>query len=346
MKGRVVILGQYSGREAAALIVDGQLEDLVIAAANPEPRSGAIYRAVVDRQMKGQGGVFVKLPEGRGFLRETGGLRPGQAIIVQVSGHAEPGKAIPVTTRLLFKSRFAIVTPGVAGRNISRRIRDAEERARLEALATGAMEGASPGLGLILRSAAERADGADLAQDIAAMRDLAEAVVADLSGGPELLVDGPAPHDLAWRDWAAPAPDEIAEGDSTFADHGIEEKVGALLLHEVPLTGGGTLVIEPTRAMIAVDVNTGADTSPAAGLKANIAAARALPRQLRLRGLGGQITVDFAPIPKRDRHALEQQLRSAFRAEGTETSLAGWTPLGNYELQRKRDRMPLSEVLK
>ena len=94
-----------------------------------------------------------------------------------------------------------------------------------------------------------------------------------------------------------------------------------------------------------VCVNSGLDTSPAAGLKANIAAARDLPRQLRLRGLGGQVTVDFAPMPKKDRGTLEQVLRAAFKGEGAETTLAGWTPLGCFELQRKRDRRPLAEIL-
>jgi Rne/Rng family ribonuclease len=105
------------------------------------------------------------------------------------------------------------------------------------------------------------------------------------------------------------------------------------------------MVIEPTRALIAVDVNTGGDTSPAAGLKANLAAARALPRAMRLSGLGGQVVVDFAPMPKNDRRRLEDALKAAFRKDGAETALAGWTPLGNFELQRKRDRVPLSEVM-
>ena len=56
------------------------------------------------------------------------------------------------------------------------------------------------------------------------------------------------------------------------------------------------MVIEPTRALVAVDINTGPDTSPAAGLKANIAAIRALPRELRLRGLGGQVVIDSCPL--------------------------------------------------
>jgi Rne/Rng family ribonuclease len=105
------------------------------------------------------------------------------------------------------------------------------------------------------------------------------------------------------------------------------------------------MMIEPTRALVAVDVNTGPDTSPAAALKANIAAARDLPRQLRLRGLGGQVVVDFAPMPKKERALVEQVLRAAFKADGAESSLSGWTTLGLYELVRKRDRRPLAEEL-
>lgn len=345
MKGRIVVLGEYRGREAAALIVDGRLEDLLIdsgEAAGFAP--GAILRGALDRPMKGQGGAFVKLPGGeKGFLRETKGLAPGKPVIVQVSGFTEAGKALPVTTRLLFKSRLCIVTPAAPGLNISRRIREAEDRARLEALAAAAMAGC--GFGLILRSAAAAAEDDAVAADIAATRALAEAVVADVTGGPELLVDAATPHEEAARDWADPAPDEVAEGAAAFARHGVEEMIDALLSPVLPLPGGGTMAIEPTRALVAVDVNTGADTSPAASLKANIAAARDLARQLRLRGLGGQVTVDFAPMPKRDRATLDQQLRAAFKGEAAETSLAGWTPLGNFELQRKRDRLPLAAIL-
>jgi Rne/Rng family ribonuclease len=177
------------------------------------------------------------------------------------------------------------------------------------------------------------------------MRELAEQVMADVTGGPELLVDAPGPHDEAWRDWADPAPDEVDEGAGAFARHAVDDMIEALVAPLVRMASGGVMAIEPTRALVAVDVNTGNDTSPAASLKANIAAARDLPRQLRLRGLGGQITVDFAPMPKRDRATLEQQLRAAFKGEAAETSLAGWTPLGNYELQRKRDRRPLAELM-
>ena len=287
--------------------------------------------------------MFVKLPEGSGFLRQTDGLAPGQPVIVQVSGPAEPGKALPVTTRLLFKSRLAIVTPGAPGLNISRRIKDEALRAELEALAASGMAGADEDLGLILRSAAALTEQDEIADDITAMRDLAQAVLADLAGGPELLVEGAGAHETAWRDWADPAPDAVIE--QGFAAENVLEMIDALLQTRVDLTGGGNMLIETTRALIAVDVNTGSDTSPAASLKVNIAAARDLPRQLRLRGLGGQIVVDFAPMPKKDRGILDQVIRAAFKSEAAETNLAGWTTLGLFEMTRKRDRWPLSGLL-
>lgn len=338
---RLVLLDTLQDRPAAALIVDGRLEDLAIDPITDAPIPGAIYRAVADRPMKGQGGLFVKLPQGSGFLRQTAGIAPAQRLLVQITGPAEAGKAYPVTLRLLFKSRYAIVTPNAPGLNVSRRIRDEELRAELEALAAAAMQGADETLGLILRSAAAEAEPDEVSQDITAMRELAEAVLADLTGPPELLVEGAGAHETAWRDWADPAPDDVYEGG--FADHGVLEMIDDLLAPRVAL-GEGHMMIEPTRALIAVDVNTGNDTSPAAALKVNIAAARELPRQLRLRGLGGQIVVDYAPMPKKDRAILDQVIRAAFKAE-TEVNIAGWTTLGLHEITRKRDRLPLRELL-
>ena len=344
MKGRILVMDEIAGRQAAALIVDGQLEEFALDPADDLVLPGAIYRAVADRPVKGQGGIFVKLPGGSGFLRQISGVAPGQRLLVQVTGPTEPGKAIPVTTRLLFKSRFAIVTPEAPGLNISRQIKDEDRRAELDALAKAGMAGADDRLGLILRSGCAGAEDVAIAEDVAAMRSLAEAVLADLAGGPELLVDGPSAHDLAFRDWLDPAVDDADTDPESFERHGVIEAVEALLAPRVTLDAGASLMIEPTRALVAVDVNTGPDTSPAASLKANIAAARDLPRQLRLRGLGGQVVVDFAPMPKRDRHILDQVLKAAFKAEG-ETNLAGWTVLGLYEMTRKRDRLPLTELL-
>ncbi len=342
MKGRRIVLDHVAGREAAALLVDGQLDDLLIEEGDA-PRPGAIFRGICDRPLKGQGGMMLRLPDGlTGFLRQARGLRPGQAMLVQVTGVAEDGKAVPVTDRVLFKSRFAIVTPGAPGLNISRRIAEDEERLRLRLIAEDVMEGADESTGLILRSSCEAASEDDIAEDIAAMRALAEAISADAEGAePEALTEGDGPHLLAWREWTAA---DVVTEPGGFEREGVLDQIEDLKSPRVA-TGEGSIFVEPTRALVAVDVNTGGDTSQAAALKANLAAARALPRALRLRGLGGQIVVDFAPMSKAHRKQLEQSLRGSFRNDPVETSLVGWSPMGLFELQRKRERPALAAIL-
>ena len=340
MKGRRIVLDHLGNREAAALLVDGQLDDFLIDADGPRP--GTVYRAIADRPVKGQGGMFLKTPGGPAFLRQIKGLAPGQSIIVQVSGYAEPGKALPVTQKLLFKSRYAIVTPDAPGLNISRSIKDEQERDRLLEIAHDALEGAE--VGLILRSSCANADAEEIAEDIANMVALAAEIAGDTGREMAVLAEGDGPHVLAWRDWTAPA--EVVTKPGGFALHGVLDALDVASGSALPVEGGAMIYIEPTRALVAVDVNTGADTSLAAGLKANLACARALPRALRVRGLGGQIVLDVAPMPKKDRRAFETALRQAFRSDDTETALVGWTPLGHYELQRKRARIPLSEVMR
>lgn len=348
MKGRMIVIDRLNGRVAAALIDDGRLTDLLIdPPAQAAPRPGAIYRAVADRPVKGQSGVILRLGDGQaGFLRQGKGISPGHVMLVQVNTHAEKGKASPVTTRLLFKSRYVIVTPDASGLNVARSIRDEPERERLQEVLHDAMLGAPDTTGAILRSAADGVDAAALTDDIAAMRDACTAVLAEATGdGPSLLLDAPAADYLAWRDWVDPDPDQVVDEDDSFETLDVWGLIDALRQPDVRLTQSASMAIEPTRALVAVDVNTGGDFSFAAGLKANLAAARDLPRQLSLRGLGGQIVIDFAPMGKKDRKSIESALRSALRKDSVETILVGWTPLGHFEMQRKRERVPLTELL-
>lgn len=346
MKGRQIVLGQIFGREAAALMLDGQLEDLILDPSGATPLSpGAICRARVDRLVKGQGGVFLRLPDGaRGYLRDRSGLREGQSLVVQISGSAEEAKAIPVSSRLNLRGRNLIVTPGAPGVNVSRRIRDDALRDTLVQLGTSALAGLTEPPGIVFRSIAADTPEDEIAAELDELLALALTVAGDREGAPELLLDAPEPADQAWQDWADPAPDSIADDDGAFESTGAADAVRQLLSPRVELGGGAWAEIEALRALVAIDVNTGSDHSPAAGLKANIALARDLPRQLRLRGLGGQIVVDFAPCPKRDRGTLEQVMRAAFRAESAETVLIGWTAMGLYEISRKRDRLPLARL--
>ena len=114
--------------------------------------------------------MFLKTPDGSAFLRQVKGLSPGQPLLVQVTGYAEEGKAIPVTQKVLFKSRYAIVTPDAPGLNISRSIRDDDKRDELMVIAKEVMDGRE--MGLIIRSCCVEASPEDIADDVEEWRSL------------------------------------------------------------------------------------------------------------------------------------------------------------------------------
>ncbi|CTQ51415.1 ribonuclease E/G [Jannaschia donghaensis] len=334
MKGTQIILGEHGGRRAAARMVDGQLDDLLIDADDDRPGIGAVFRAICDRPVKGQGGMFVRLGDGlTGWHRNAKGMAPGQIMLVQVTGYAEAGKAVPVTDRVLFKSRYCIVTPGAPGLNVARSLTDDEERDRLLEIAHDAVPDRD-GHGIILRTACEGIDEDALTDDLTRTWAMAMQVLGDGGTEAERLLDAPDAHTLAWRDWA---------GEDVSEDWDVAADALDLLRDPAVIGGAATFYIEPTRALTAVDVNT--PEGGAGGLKANLALAKVLPRQLRLRGIGGQIVLDLAPMSKKDRKAFESALRTAFRADPIETSLIGWTPLGHFELTRRRERRPLEDLL-
>lgn len=341
MKGRVLCLDRIGGRAAAALIGNGRVEDLLV---TPPPDAGlapeTILWGIADRPMKGIGGTTVRLPGGAsGFLRRDEVVRPGRPVLVQVTGWADSAKPVPLTTRILIKGRHGIATPGRPGLNLSRRIRDEAERARLGALAEAA--GLPADTGLILRTHAAGADSAEIAADLTRLRDLTEALARETApAAPRIVLAAPDAHALARREW--PDADEASGG---FAAHGVLEAIDGFLDPTVRLPDGAWATIEPTRAFVAIDVNTGADLSPAAGLKANLALARDLPRQLRCRGLGGQVVIDAAPCPKARRQLVEQEFTRAFASDPVETAFVGWTALGHIELRRKRERLPITALI-
>ena len=82
MVKRSIVLDHFKNLEASALVVDGVLQDFFIESDIPAP--GQIYRATVDRPLKGQGGYFLKTPDGSAFLRQGKGLAQGSCILVQV----------------------------------------------------------------------------------------------------------------------------------------------------------------------------------------------------------------------------------------------------------------------
>ena len=345
-KGRIVVLDEVNSKPAAALLVNGQIHDLLIEADNNLPKPEAIYRGRTTLPMKGQNGIILDIGNGqKAFLRNAKGIPQGTQMTVQVATHAEIGKATPVVNKLIFKSRYCIVTPDAPGLNIARSIKDDEERDRLLEIVHEVSTNRSNEYGLIIRSSAMDIDADAISDDINAMYDLADNVMSQTSGDPALIMPAPTAEMKAWRDWVNPDPDEVIKEINSFETMGIWDHIEKLKHSKSKLPNGASMIIEPTSAFVAVDVNTGNDFSLSAGLKANLAVAKELPNQLSLRGLGGQIIIDFAPSPKKDRKLIETALNSSFRKGKIDTVVVGWTTLGNFELQRKRERIPLSELL-
>lgn len=332
MKGAVIALDTWAGRDAAALMVDGQLEDIIVAPPPGTPALGTVFAGSAERPLKGTGGQFVRLPDGlKGFLK--GNAPQGRMLAVQVSGFAEPGKAVPVTTRLVFKSRTAILTPGAKARSVARSIKG-DAAVHLKSYASG-LE-LPEDVGVILRSAALEATPQQITEDVS--RSAAQVnLLSRLPQTPDLLIPGRSPGEWAECEWDPAALRDHKPG--SFERHGIVEALEAALTSETPLASGGSVVVENTRALVAVDVNAGGAHGGNQGLTATLEALSALPRLLRLKGLGGQIVVDCAPFGKAHRRTVEQRIAKVFGADSVETSFAGWTPLGHLELTRKRERL-------
>jgi len=323
----------------AALQIDGKLHDVLFEDTSQLP-IGTILRAVVERPVKGIGGVMLQLPNGHGFLRSEWpcSRSNGHSAAFRFS---EAGKANPVTQRIIFKSRYAIVTPNQPGLNISRKITSEKLRDELTLLAKSTMDGCK--MGLIIRSSAAEAELSEVAEDIQVMREAAEDIATQKGLKPEILMDGDNPHVQAWREWSD-VKNVLTQSDDLEAS-GVLDQIEATQSSWVQLGSGG-MFIEETKAMITVDINTGADFSPAAALKINLAAVQDLPRQLRLRGHSGQIAIDFAPMSKRDRKPIETALRASLRTCPVASEFVGWTPLGHGEIKRKRERLPMSNFFK
>ena len=130
------------------------------------------------------------------------------------------------------------------------------------------------------------------------------------------------------------APDEAA-----FAQTEVDVQLELALAREVPLAGGGRLLIEPTAAFVAIDVDGGGR----APLDIDLAAAAEIARQVRLRNLGGTIIVDFVDLPSRpERQRLEEALRKAFKHDPAPLEIHQMSSLGIVPLSRARRGQPLA----
>lgn len=344
-KGDYIAIDTHNARQIAALISNGQLMDLVVDAPDASSlQPEEIYIGKIGQSVKGLGAVFVDLGQGqRGFLKETRGLAPGAMVLVQIQNAPQAPKAPVVSRRLSLKSRYAIATPGAPGRNISRQIKEEARIDALQEMIAGLAE--YDDIGLIIRSAAAhpQTHKDEIAKDAEAVLAMAYGITQALAsaGAPELIVEAPDAASFAWREWWQGPGHKIIEEPGCFERLGLWEEIERLKSPHVALGPQSSLIIEACHAFVAIDINTGGAFGVKSGEQANALAAQEIPRQLLLRGLGGQIVIDPAPMPKSARRGFEQSLAKALRRTAVDTQILGWTPLGHLELQRKSERVAI-----
>ena len=310
-------------------------------------------------------------------------LRDGDALLVQVAKDPIAAKGARLTTNLALPSRYLVLMPHNRHIGISQRIDDLAERERLRTCVEelrARVDGAAT-VGFIVRTAADGASPADLESDMTLLvRMWAQVAETARHVAPGTLVFEELPlHTRIIRDLAGQRLNVIKideehtfrkvqqfvarfmpsfadrvvlydEPHALFARHGVEDEITRALHSKVGLRCGGYIVIEQTEAMTTIDVNTGgfvgAKNLEDTVFRTNLEAAAVIPRQLRLRNLGGIIVIDFIDMEDEEhRRQVLRTLERACEADPARVRLSAFSALGLVEMSRKRTRESLARLM-
>ena len=302
-------------------------------------------------------------------------LSEGQDLIVQVAKEPMGTKGARVTSQITLPGRHVVFMPTVRHVGVSRRIPDEGERERLRTIA----EALCPDdAGLIVRTAGEGFDEAALREDLALLLELWRDICDRARGvkPPHLLHSDldlalQSARDLLRPDFEALYVDDVHEYDRIarflerfmpgcrhllrldeedpplFTRYGVEHDISRAMGRKVWLKSGGSIVIDQTEALTAIDVNTGRYVGKSnfedTVLKAYLEAVREIAYQLRLRNIGGIIVIDFIDMAKPEsRELVYHALLEALRHDKVRTRVLPMSQLGLIEMTRKRVRDSLS----
>ena len=306
------------------------------------------------------------------------GLKRGQEVVVQIKKEELGGKGPRLTTYLSLAGRYLVLTPASVRRGVSRKIEDEAERTRLKEL----LQSLDPpkDLGFIVRTAGAGRTKTDLRRDLSYLLRLWKAVLARMREGqsPSLLYQESDLVIRCLRDLFSPDIQEILvdseseyqkvrefihtimprhrrvvklyKGSKPLFEHSrIDKELDRISQREVSLPSGGSLVIDQTEALVAIDVNTrgfrqGTDPVQIA-LKTDLEAAAEVARQLRLRDLGGVIVIDFIDLDEaKHRHQVERALAKALKGDRARMKTLPMNSFGLLELTRQRVRPSLMQT--
>lgn len=319
---------------------------------------------------------FKKSPEGRINIKEV--LSEGQEVIVQVEKEERGNKGAALTTFISLAGRYLVLMPNNprAG-GISRRI-EGEERNELREALNGL--NAPADMGLIVRTAGLGRSTEELQWDLDYLLQLWSATkeASGERGAPFLIYQESNVIIRAIRDYLRQDIGEVLidsidaqeealnfirqvmpqyaskvklyqDSVPLFNRFQIESQIETAFQREVKLPSGGSIVIDPTEALVSIDINSaratkGGDIEETA-LQTNLEAAEEIARQLRLRDIGGLIVIDFIDMtPAKNQRAVEERVREALEADRARVQVGRISRFGLLEMSRQRLRPSLGET--
>jgi len=299
----------------------------------------------------------------------------GSEVLVQVIKEGIGNKGPTLSTYISIPGRYLVLMPGLQRVGVSRKIEDEKTRKRLRQT----MKALQPpeGLGFIIRTAGIDREESDLRRDLSYLLRLWETIVNKLRKTPSpagiyeesdmiirtmrdiytteidsVLIDEDSAWERAREFMKIVMPTHInrvqrySGSEPIFNKYGIEDEIARIHDRYVPLQGGGSLVIDQTEALVAIDVNSGSFRADSDAEKSayqmNLRAADAIARQIRLRDLGGVIVNDFIDMrEEKHRRGVERALRDAVARDRARTRVLRISPFGLIEMTRQRIRPSL-----
>ncbi|HEV2541520.1 MAG TPA: Rne/Rng family ribonuclease, partial [Methylobacterium sp.] len=333
-------------------------------------------------QVGGSGDALAEIPERpRAYRRHykiQEVIKRRQIILVQVVKEERGTKGAALTTYLSLAGRYSVLMPNTGrGGGISRKITSAADRKRLKEVVADL--DVPEGMGIILRTAGASRTKPEIKRDFEYLMRLWESVreLTLSSTAPALVYEEGSLIKRAIRDLYNKDLDEVlVSGEDAyreakdfmrmlmpgqskvvkpyrdptpiFARYGVEQQLDAMFSTHVALRSGGYLVINPTEALVSIDVNSGRATREHdiedTALKTNLEAAEEVARQVRLRDLAGLVVIDFIDMEeKRNNRAVEKRLNEALKNDRARIQVGRISPFGLLEMSRQRIRTGVLE---
>jgi len=299
----------------------------------------------------------------------------GDEVLVQVIKEGIGTKGPTLSTYISIPGRYLVLMPALGRVGVSRKIENDDERRKLR---DTLLELNPPrGLGFIVRTAGQERTKKELSRDMAYLLRLWKVIVRRLkkhaapvdiyeesdmiirtirdiftSDVDAIYIDEEAAYERAKEFLQLVMPRHVGRlqlyrgKEPLFHHYKLESEIARIHKRVVPLDAGGSIVIDPTEALVAIDVNSGNfradDSAEETAYRMNLQAAKEIARQLRLRDLGGVIVNDFIDM-RREKHRrnLERAMRDGLRRDRARTKILRTSPFGLIEMTRQRIRPSL-----